>query len=544
MLYIQESRNNKITTYLFFAYWILMNGVKAVGLAEGQKLYTVGVALAFGCVIAKLIIEIVSDFIAKENTMFFCAVWAFSLLLIFLGIVIFCFSGQWAPLLYISVVIGMRNVNKNEVFRSGVVVWSICFIIKMLLALLGIREGFVLVHEKLGLGPIIRHNFDYTHPNVLQITYGFIMFGILYLCNQKGKELLKIILVMLIGSMFVFCYSLSYTGLFMNVAGYVIFLYAVNRKKLALIDKIMALSAFWVCPIIAVVIPLLTFDGMILYNYLRVINNFFHGRVLMSRQALQGGIHVFGTPVSESGVLGALDSSYLQLFTFDGIIYFFIILMAITWVIIISLDRNDWKNVALILAMAVGGLTEPFLFNTSYKNWMFVVLGCEIWDFISDLFNSKSCQYGNENQHFNIKKERCSLCRYIDNIMSDIHILALEKKRILLAFVTVGAVLFAAYRVVAYVEPPEIYVLTSHTDVDDREEYYIDEYAKQRLIDEGNKIYDYNGPSEKMYKFEGDIILYETIRTYMGYIVSGGIVGSIVFVIWSAWNDKRFYRKK
>lgn len=518
---ILKNKNfRKIETYLFFAYWILMNGVKAVGLAEGQRLYNIGIALAFGCVITKILFEFYEDFFVNKFDFKTLLCWASIAAIYIIGTIIYVISNQWSPLLYISLVCGLRNINIQEVFRSGVCLWSFCFIIKALLALCGIREGFVLVHEKLGLGPLIRHSFDYTHPNVLQITYGFIMFGILYLNGQKGRKLIRTITIMMIGSIFVFFYSLSYTGLFMNLMGYIIYIYAVNRKRLMIGDKMLAYGGFLCWPIIAVGIPLLTFDGLILRPYLAQINDFFHGRILMSRQALLGGIHIWGTPVSLSGVLGALDSSYIQLFTFQGVVFFCIVMLISIWTLSRCLSNDDRRGVAIILAMAIGGFTEPYLFNTSFKNWIFVIAGMEIWKTFRKNDDLEPYQTENNLMYIFCDWIRKTKVKTVDFIHKNVSVFG--------ALVVGISIITTACRIGMYKPPAEIYVLMSHTDVEDKEELYISENEYNNLEQSGVKIYDYYGQDKPMYKFDGEIVRVEVIRTYIGYAVSCFVMSSMV----------------
>ena len=310
--------NEKILTILFFLYWLIMSGVKAVGLQEGQRLYTLGLAVAFACIGMKLFLE-------NKTWM----EWGVVVILLCLALIIYHESGEIAPLLYMTLVVGMKGINEKDVFLSGVVLWSICFVIKMFLALLGIREGFILVHEKLGLGPLIRHNFDYTHPNVLQITYGFITIGILFLLQREGKELVKCIMCIMVGNVLVFFYSLSYTGLLSNTFAYIVFLYLLRKKNICVFEKIMQVGCYLVILIFTIGLPILTLENAPLRQYVEIINDLLHGRLIMSQIALESGISLFGKPANVVCWDGALDCSYLQLLTLDGLIYFAIVITSI-----------------------------------------------------------------------------------------------------------------------------------------------------------------------------------------------------------------------
>ena len=129
-----------------------------------------------------------------------------------LGLIIYRVSGDKAPLIYICMIVGLKGISIVRIFKLGLPIWFMCMSVRTFMSLTGLEKGFVLAHEKLSLGPILRWSFGYPHPNVLQISYAVLAAFILYLSNKRGKELRKLLVLLFVGNCFVFLYAVSYTG--------------------------------------------------------------------------------------------------------------------------------------------------------------------------------------------------------------------------------------------------------------------------------------------------------------------------------------------
>ena len=76
-----------------------------------------------------------------------------------------------------------------EGISTGLVIWTGCFVVTVLLALTGTIEPLMLVHNKAGLGYVDTKFLGYTHPNVLHISYViFTRILVLYVSVDRGKS--------------------------------------------------------------------------------------------------------------------------------------------------------------------------------------------------------------------------------------------------------------------------------------------------------------------------------------------------------------------
>ena len=154
-----------------------------------------------------------------------------AVILLLLGWMAYRSSGEKAALVSMMVITGMKGVSVRKVFRTGLVIWTGCFVITVLLALIGTIEPLMLVHNKAGLGYVIRNSLGYTHPNVLHISYVILLAFWFYTFQWTGKKLLKTVGIAFLGNLYIFAYSLSYTGFALTVFYLVLLVYISFRKK-------------------------------------------------------------------------------------------------------------------------------------------------------------------------------------------------------------------------------------------------------------------------------------------------------------------------
>lgn len=149
------------TEELFFYICVaIMMGAKGLGLTEGQKNFTL-------CMIAAA----VSWCIKMCLTSYTLKEWLILSLSMIIGSIIYLRTGEKAALAAVMFVVGMKNISLGRLMKVCLGVWGITFLTAIAMGLLGIQEGVIVVHEKLGLGPIIRYSLGFTHPNVLHVSY-------------------------------------------------------------------------------------------------------------------------------------------------------------------------------------------------------------------------------------------------------------------------------------------------------------------------------------------------------------------------------------
>ncbi len=492
---------------LFYAYWIIMCFVKAVGWYEGMASYNICLVLSLFFICLKIIFEKHS---VKELVLIASVLG--------LGGVIYLHSGEKAPLIYIFLMVGMLHIPVKRVFRLGLIVWSFCFLYRALAGITGLSRGMALVHEKLGLGPVLRWSFGYPHPNVMHITYAVLTAFILYLTKKKGKELLRLLFFLFVGNVYVFFYSVSYTGFLLTTLCLVTFYYFAARKEISRLEKAGIICLFPACIIFSVLGPVLTGEGSLLEQFGPFLNQLLNSRFNASRVYLWNGIHLFGCR-PEAGNF-ALDCSYVYILIKDGLVFALLVGGIYFLLICHCVKKKKWKKAALILAFSVAGISEPFLFNSSFKNLIFVFAGEFIYEIIHPEQEGKSYCFGvgwAEKKMvlpvFDLKK--------INIKIKNIYL----KKRwmIIIAGILSGFVIVAIYA--SMVPTPEsIFVGAGNTDCGEREEIYLDQAA---LPDDFNGlIYEYQGVDSPLYKFDGNLVRLERIRDLTGFWLIGNFAGA------------------
>lgn len=67
-----------------------------------------------------------------------------------------------------------------------------------------------------------------------------------------------------------------------------------------------------------------------------------------------------------------LDCSYVYALMHYGIVFFIMMAVGLTAVVIWLMQNQRRKELAIVLGIIIAGVTEPFLANTSYKNIAFI----------------------------------------------------------------------------------------------------------------------------------------------------------------------------
>lgn len=126
-----------------------------------------------------------------------------------LAVLVYLDSKEKGILILALTILSMKGVAKDRVFRVGMWVWGITMSGNVLYHLLNLDSSGYKVHEKLGLGHIFRWDLGFSHPNVLRISYLMLCGFIIY--NLDRKYDWKHVIGLMLGNLFIFLYSVSYT---------------------------------------------------------------------------------------------------------------------------------------------------------------------------------------------------------------------------------------------------------------------------------------------------------------------------------------------
>lgn len=283
--------------------------------------------------------------------------------LVGLGGIVYLVSGEKGVLLYVFMITGLKNVSIRKVFAVGVSVWTVFFMGFTWLNALHLVDGPFKVHEKLGMGMIIRWGLGQSHPNVLHISFFILVMFWVYLLGDRFNW--KKALLFMAGNVIVYLYSVSSTGIIAVSLYLLLSLYWRYHKKINVVEQILIQLLLPACILYSLMAPILL-QGSLFDK----VNDITNTRLILARRFLtENPVTLFGTKLSEiiTSQL-TMDNSYVYAFVTYGIILFVIAMGAYFLLIQRYCKAQKGKELCVILTCLVAGVMEPFLFNTSYKN--------------------------------------------------------------------------------------------------------------------------------------------------------------------------------
>ena len=360
---IQEKKSTfNIAEIVYILYFSVMTLAKGLGLYDGMWPYTLSLYIGAFLIFVKLALS--------EYTL---AEWLYVLSMLAMGGFILHNSDQTGALIYISMIVAMKNISVKRLFTIGVSIWTTTFIFQILLSITGINPGIFVVHEKLGLGYMIRWALGQPHPNVLQITSLMICAMILYLANLKGRKLVYATAIIFVANLYIFFYSVSYTGLILVVFYLAANLYLSFKKELCKFEKMLVNLIFPICAAFSILGPL--FFPEKLWNLCnKVLNTRFNlARIHMTTDS----ITLFGARPSDAipQRLHNLDSSYVFVLMRYGIVLFVLMCVAYMAYIYHCTNQKKYKELAITIGLCVAAIAEPFFVNPSFKNISLLFVG-------------------------------------------------------------------------------------------------------------------------------------------------------------------------
>lgn len=353
---------------LFYIYFIIMLLTKGLGLTDGP-VYKVCILVASAAALLKIVIE---RHTRKE--------YAFIAVLLVLCAVNWITTRNQGVLICVLLVLAMKNVRLDDAFRVGAIVWGLSYVVQIATQLLNLRTRDFVIHSKLGFRHIIRWALGYSHPNVLQIaTLTLIAYAFYCYHYQTTSQLRKAIAAALAISIYIFIYSISVTGMIMTMTflfflGYFEFNRFHNRER-SVIENVLLQMIFPVCVLFSVLAPLLL-QG----QAFELLNKVMTHRPSLSRFFITTyGLLPFGGVFTGLNASMTLDCSYVNLLMNGGYILFAIMCISY-WLLIRYLlhqpvSRENSIALAITIYSVVGAMSEPFAFNTAYKNLSLLFMG-------------------------------------------------------------------------------------------------------------------------------------------------------------------------
>ena len=513
---LTHKKNNSfsITEIIYILYFSVMTLAKGLGLYDGMWPYTLSLYVGVILIIAKLILT--------EHTI---AEWIYILGMLALGILIYHNSGETGAFIYITMIIGLKNVSIKHLFSVGLTIWGSTFILQTILTLTGLKPDIFMIHEKLGLGHIIRWSLGQPHPNVLQITFLIICAMILYLANLKGKKLIITTLIMFLANMYVFFYSVSYTGLILVCFYLAANLYFSYREKLCTFEKLLINLIFPACAAFSLLGPV--FFPEKLWNLCnKVLNTRFN---IAKHHLTLDPITLFGSCPSDAIPQGLhnIDSSYVFVVMRYGIVLFALMCIGYITYIYHCTKQKKYCELAITIGLAVAAIAEPFFVNPSFKNISLLFVGEYVFVKFEEFAQKKP------DLLLNQKFKLCSLgtkkillpIDILINFLKNYWICLQEKGKFIFITSTCMGIIVSMIFAFTVDMPDHYYALRTSTQMRTKEHILLD--INNLPDDFEGKILNYKDAETPMQMFEGNISTMEYARG----IVSSGLWSSVFMAL-------------
>jgi hypothetical protein len=474
-----------------------MFGMRMWGIYEGTALYAP--LLVVGFLIWGLSI------LTSKHT-----VYEYILYLLLMGLagLVYIRSGEKGLLLYFTLMLGVKYIDTKKLFRVGVIVGGMGMACLCFLSSFGLIEDLAYLQNRKPFGLIFRRSLGLPHPNTLSTSFVVISAMVLFMVGYKNKKkVLSASILLFVISFYLFLYSGSRTGIIFNTGLIILNLIYAYRQKLGIIEKAIAIIELPVLSLMSIVIPIVVPEPT-LRELLNVDKTFVFRFIIGKSHYEHTPLTLFGSRLNnpDQPIYG-IDLSQLYLFLQLGIIAFVIITILQELTIVEEVKQNRISELVITVVFLFMGLTDPFLYNISYKNILFVFIGKELFAQLAKCeerlpeFLLRSIQP--------IKLPDIKLKGLLDPDASEGKFSMMSGKKnvvTIAASVLVFTIVAAAYFVIT---PDPDYVLS---DSNKREHQVLkvlegDTYSEQEIEEiksDGNIVLNYTDENELMYKYYAD----------------------------------------
>ena len=493
---------------LYYGFFILLSLAKGLGFYEGQKLFIL--LTAPGLLLGLL--KIVFTPYTKRQAIL-------QALLMGLTAVVYWQSHQIAILFVSFTVLGMKGISVKKVFHIGLWVWSACTVALSVFSFFRLEHTIYRVHAKMGLGHIFRWSLGFTHPNILHITYLMLCALIIYELQERYGW--KQCLLLMLGNLLVFFYSVSYTGFGIVTILLAGCLYVRFRPEFCIVEKILVNLVLPVCLILSYVLPFHLFNSPF-KSMVQKLNFMLNTRILLAEQFLKSDYRsLFGTDVSKvvSSAM-TMDNSYVWCYINYGLIPTVIILLGYFILLFYDTHKQRTGELAILVCFLAAGWTEQLLFNTSFKNITLVFLG-ELLFLQRDGEQEYSLLSRISGRWQNIG---IPLAGLPDILFFRVRAYYRGHKGRIRGAAAAGMLLGVLLCALLYREPAGYVVPRTYTDGLEKSSVYLTTsedpaYAAYRIMN-------YQDAQTPMQIVAGNAVKLETARYYVGSALMGGLLGA------------------
>lgn len=365
-----------IKELLFMIAFSIIFLLKGFGVYDGLVAFKIFMPLVLFFIILKYIFESHS---VKEMICSCCLFLLFS--------IIFLVTNNKGYIIGITIFLGMKNISVKKLFGFGSIFAIFSVIVNYILFRFGINIGDVRIHHKFG-GEILRYSFGNSHPNSMHMTFVIMTILILYSLKDNRRKLGKWNAILMCISILLCAFTLSYTGVILSalIFGGVSYLYLTYEMKMLKIEKILPFLIILVCITFSTVIPYVLIKDELIFE---IVNRAFHTRLsLLIAYFEVYDVSLFPQIINDySKIWYQLDNSFAELLLESGIIVFCIFIIALLFTINSLNKKNERFAILFIVIQLIGGITDPYLFNSSARNLIIIWMGqCYFeWHYQSDI---------------------------------------------------------------------------------------------------------------------------------------------------------------
>jgi len=521
---ITDSTTETPSEILYITFCCVILAGKAFGLSEDSSSYKMLLLIGMALLAFKTLITSYT----KSELILTCATYGIS-------IISYVCSRDLGILLCCAVLIGIKGCSLRHVLTAVGVLWSIAFIIMAVATQTGLVNDLYYVHDKTIFGYIVRASFGYPHPNVLHISFLMITCLIMYLVGSNKKRILQLSILLFLANCYVFVYSVSFTGfliavLYLLLNGILSFHPEPSKNKASLFWKlldILMILVFPICTLFSVVGPV-AFHGTLydlsdkLVHHRFVLSNFF---LTQEKLTLFGHVLIHTPDANRS-----IDCSYVYLLVHNGLIPFLFFCAVYMIAIIFSIRKGQYRRTSILLACTIAGVTEPFLFNTSFKNIsLFFVGNC-----LFHLMKNDSriiCLFPALQQQISLNRLSRLYTALASNCRETYRVICSHRKPICLICICSFLIAFTA----------GFGLLPKYNSVLIPVEYCPDGYPEPALTLSDAELSDFqhNGarllfcaPDRELALFQGNTVLYENLRSANNLAVCVTLLILLIAIMW------------
>ena len=371
--------------FCYLAFVAIFSGLKSLGFYEGQTIFTIGLVIACLFLLVKITLT-------RHTIPEYLIIAAF----LGMGLLVYHNTGEKSLLINLMVIIGIKGVSTRKAIQTCLAFWGCGYVLLTFLSLVGLHDDALLLASKWPFGYIIRHALGQTHQNVLHTSYFAICAMILYLAADRftKRQKLALIGILMAVNVYIFSYSVSYTGMISCCFLYAAYLYVTFRGRLNLFEKTLAALILPVCILYTLVGPLISLDKMAILRNSSLLGTVYSRYSLTNYFLTEQPITLFGTDMSLTDFHLTLDFSYAYLFSRLGIIPFILLIGMYLILVHHLMKENRLAELAVVLAHIIGGASEPFLFNLGFKNMTLFFLAELLYELTGRLPGKEYCIAG------------------------------------------------------------------------------------------------------------------------------------------------------